>query len=71
MYVLQEFKMSKVRVDDVLCKASTTKAALMIIDDDEYWIPQSQIDDDSEVWKKDDFGTLVITDWIAQQKGIA
>lgn len=59
-----------VSIDDVVCKAATDKAILVVIEGEEYWIPQSQIDDDSEVWKKDDEGTLVISDWIAEQKGI-
>jgi len=35
------------------------------------WIPKSQISDDSEVWKGDQDGDLIITLWIAEQKGIA
>jgi hypothetical protein len=59
-----------VSIDDVICKAATGKAILVVIEGEEYWIPQSQVDDDSEVWEKDDEGTLVISDWIAEQKGI-
>ena len=33
------------------------------------WIPQSQIHDDSEVWRAGDTGRLVLTRWIARQKG--
>jgi hypothetical protein len=39
----------KVHIDDVLCINSTAKACLVLIEGEEYWIPQSQIDDDSEV----------------------
>jgi hypothetical protein len=60
----------KVSIDDVFCKSTTAQAALLVIDGDEYWIPQSQIEDESEVWKKGDEGTLVISEWIAEQKGI-
>jgi len=59
-----------VTIEDVLCKASTDKAILAVIEGKEYWIPQSQIDDDSEVWGGGDEGTLVITEWIAMEKGI-
>ena len=59
-----------VRIDDVLCKAATPKAILVDIDGDDFWIPLSHVSDDSEVYRKDDTGTLVITDWIAAQKGI-
>lgn len=31
----------------------------------ERWVPQSQITDDSEVWRKGDKGTLRITSWLA------
>jgi hypothetical protein len=34
------------------------------------WIPKSQIDDDSEVWKEGQDGTLVISEWIAMQKAL-
>jgi hypothetical protein len=61
----------KVHIDDVLCINSTAKACLVLIEGEEYWIPQSQIDDDSEVWEKNDEGTLVISEWIAEQKGLA
>ena len=33
------------------------------------WVPQSQIHDDSDVWKEGDSGALVVTRWIAEQKG--
>jgi hypothetical protein len=60
----------KVTIDDVICKAETDRAILVEIEGDDFWIPQSQVDDDSEVWRKGDEGTLVITEWIAKQKGI-
>ncbi len=63
--------MSKtVSIDDVLALAQTDDALLCRIDGVEYWIPQSQIDEDSEVYRKDDEGTLVITEWIADKKGL-
>lgn len=60
----------KVRIDEVECKKTTPKAILVAIDGKDYWIPQSQVDDDSEVWCAGDYGTLVISEWIAEQKGI-
>ena len=33
------------------------------------WIPLSQVDDDSEVYKTDTEGDLIITDWFAEKKG--
>jgi hypothetical protein len=34
------------------------------------WIPKSQIHDDSEVWKNGQDGTLVITEWFAEERGL-
>lgn len=48
-----------------------TDAAILVRFEDgiEAWIPKSQIDDDSEVYAKGHEGTLVITYWLAGQKG--
>lgn len=59
-----------VKIEDVSCIAQSEKACLMLIGLDEIWIPQSQIDEDSEVWKKGQDGTLVISDWIAEKKNL-
>lgn len=34
------------------------------------WIPQSQIHDDSDVYESNGSGKLIVTRWIAEQKGI-
>jgi hypothetical protein len=34
------------------------------------WIPKSHISDDSEVWKDGQSGTIMVTEWIATQKGL-
>jgi len=52
----------------VSCIAATEMAIQCKIDGEKVWIPQSQVDDDSEVWKLGDHGTLVITQWIAKEK---
>lgn len=39
--------------------------------EEDLWIPKSQISDDSEVAADGDEGTLVISSWIAEQKGIS
>ena len=41
------------------------------IDGEKLWIPLSQIHDDSEVYGEGDEGKLVISEWIAKQKGLA
>lgn len=55
---------------DVVCKYETDAALLCEIDEKEYWIPKSQISNDSEVTAEDDVGTLVVSEWIATQKGL-
>ena len=51
----------------------TPKAILVEIPDcdEALWIPQSQVDDESEVWEEGQEGTLIISQWIAQEKGLA
>jgi hypothetical protein len=56
--------------EDVTAKASSSKALLCEIDGEEFWIPKSQIHDDSEVYAKDQTGKLVISRWIAEEKGL-
>ena len=61
---------AKVEFEGVVCTRATDKALLCRIDGKDHWIPQSQIDDDSEVYKEGDEGTLVISEWLATQKGL-
>lgn len=63
-------KTEGVRVEDVRAMRETDKALLCRIEDEEVWIPKSQITDDSEVYKQGDDGTLVITEWLANEKGL-
>ena len=49
----------------------TGQAILCVVRGRELWIPQSQITDDSEVWRAGHKGRLVITRWLAEQKGLA
>lgn len=39
--------------------------------DDEVWFPHTHIHDDSEVWEAGQEGEVVVTKWIAEQKGYA
>ena len=54
--------------EDVVCNRETDKAIRVKIDGEEYWIPKSQISEDSEVFKDESEGTLIITEWIAEKK---
>lgn len=60
------------RIEDFEVKYESEGALLVEIEGDEYWIPKSQIHDDSEVWSMDTAadGDLVITKWIATKKGL-
>ena len=51
----------------------TDKALLVKMDDDdaEYWIPKSQIHDDSEVFEVNHKGLLVVSTWFAEARGWA
>lgn len=57
----------------VTLKAKTENAILLEDEDgEEVWIPNSQIDDDSEIWnesEKGEEGKLVISEWLATKKG--
>lgn len=54
--------------EDVRCVRTTDLAALCIIWGEKVWVPQSQIHEDSEVWKRGDEGTLVVTEWWAIER---
>lgn len=59
-------------IDDVTCLKETANALLCAIDGEEVWIPKSQLSDDSEVFNdgENSSGRLVISEWIAKQKGM-
>lgn len=38
------------------------------LDEPEVWIPQSQICDESEVWKEGQCGTMVVKRWFAKKR---
>ncbi len=61
---------NKVFFEDCKATAQSTKAVLVYIEGVPLWVPQSQIDDDSEVWKIDDEGTLVVSRWWAEKAGL-
>lgn len=59
----------KVNIDDVTCLKETHKgdpdagALLVLVGNDEFWVPKSQIDDESEVYTEGDEGTLIISEY--------
>ncbi len=58
---------------DVTIKAITDKALLVVTEDmAETWIPKSQISPYGDLGpdaKRDDSGTMTVSEWIARQKG--
>lgn len=59
-----------VTLHGVTAKKETEKALLCVIDDEEHWIPKSHIHDDSEVYEEGQEGDLVVSEWIANEKGL-
>lgn len=64
-------------IEDVECIRVSRMAILCRIPDDfeeggfrEVWVPQSQITDDSEVWRIGDRGTLVVKAWFARKENL-
>lgn len=60
------------------CKAIRSTKRALLVDSDffesnedkrEIWIPQSQIHEDSEVYKNGDEGKLVVVEWFAEKRG--
>lgn len=66
---MPEFR-EKVRLEDAYGKKKTAKALICEIDGDEYAVPDSQIDDDSEVFEEGDEGTLIVNEWWARKAGL-
>ena len=61
-----------VTFEDVHAEHETEKALLCRFPDREdlVWIPKGQIDNDSEVYKHGHKGKLVVSEWIAVEKGL-
>lgn len=58
------------RIENVVCLRETSKAILVRFEGgQEEWIPQSQVDDDSEVFALGHEGALVVSDWFAGKRG--
>lgn len=66
---MAEFK-DKATFEDVSVIRETDSALLCRIDGKDVWIPKSQIADDSEVYESGTEGTLVVSQWIAEQKNL-
>jgi hypothetical protein len=58
-------------IEDAVCVAETDKAIRVTapIFDAPQWIPKSVVHDNSEVWKLDQTGTLIVREWFAEKQG--
>ncbi len=57
---------------NVRCIRESAKAILCVgPTGKERWIPSSVVHDDSEVYRQNDFGTLVVHRWWAEKEGLA
>ena len=63
--------MADYAIEEAEIKHSTDKAILVDapVLDKPVWIPQSQVSDDSEIWKKGEKGTLLVSEWFAEKQG--
>jgi len=61
---------NKVYFEDCRAIAQSVLGVLVHIDGVDRWVPQSQIDDDSEIWRNGDEGTLVVSRWWAEKAGL-
>lgn len=59
----------KVEYDDII--KATDKAVLVLIDDEEIWMPSSQIDADYSKNVGLGAGSMYVTEWIANEKGLS
>lgn len=68
---LRRWKMSDDMYEIEGCSVlvDTGKALLVKSPDDEFWVPTSQICENSEVYEKGTTGSLIVTGWFAKQRG--
>lgn len=63
-----------VSLGEARVKRSTDKALLVVLldrDEEERWIPRSQVHDDSEVFDEENReGTLIVSAWFAEKEGL-
>lgn len=67
---IEEYDDKNVVINRCECLHETDKALLVDVGEpDGVWVPKSQIHDDSEVYENGGTGKLVVSKWIAEQKG--
>ena len=62
---------STIRIENCRVIRDTGKTILVDIGGElEKWIPQSVVDDDSDIWQEGDEGDLVVKAWFAEKEGL-
>lgn len=69
-HVVEEHDDKNVFIKNVECIRDTPRAILVVVNGEEHWIPQTQVHADSEVYSRGDTGKLVMSKWIAAQRGL-
>jgi hypothetical protein len=67
---MKEHDEKNVLVEDVQVLSESPRALLVYLGGKEHWIPKSQIHDDSEVYERGQHGAMIITKWIAKERGL-
>lgn len=66
-----DYTAETVTFDNVDVLQETEYALRVIVENEELWIPKSQIDEESEVQDKESSGgELIITKWLAKKKSL-
>jgi hypothetical protein len=58
---------------EVTVMGASDRALQVLFEGELFWIPYSQIDDDSEMYHRKQIGKtgcLIISEWLARQKGL-
>lgn len=70
---VKEYDAKNVVIEDAECIRESPKAVLIKASIDgrtkEFWVPQSQVHKDSEVWVLKDKGKVIFAKWVAIERG--
>lgn len=67
---MKEYEEKFVEIEDVQALSESPRAVLVYAMGREHWIPKSQIHDASEVYERNQHGNMIITKWIAKERGL-
>ena len=67
---MQEHDEKSVAFEGAQVLSESPRALLVYLDGRELWVPKSQIHADSDVYERGQYGRLVISKWIAAERGL-